>query len=396
MKSHIKAVWILVVLVLAFWSGAAWAERFALGDLGFDPVLYRTTLKNFPPHIKMAVPSSFDWRDSGVVTKAKDQGYCGSCWAFACVGVMESKIILNGGSPYNLSEEQLVSCDSTMSGCCGGNYLALRYWYDNNPFKEVCTGYYDYSTSCSTETRVACGSLDCEAVPYNSATLFTVNTASVDDVKASIYEDGPAYFSFFVYSDFFTYWSAGSSGSVYRQASGVYEGGHAVLIIGWDDTKQAWLCKNSWGAAGGPNDDGTFWIAWSGHAHNLSFGMANIELEASVPSPPSPNELTQINLFSPSHQATISGLPTFTWAVDGGLDNAYAVDVSYSSTFKSYWSTHNNLGLSISNTSWTPSQTVWNQIPSGKWVYWRVRGVDWSHEPVTVIMSGQVRSFYKP
>jgi len=51
-----------------------------------------------------------------------------------------------------------------------------------------------------------------------------------------------------------------------------------VLIIGWNDTEDAYLCKNSWGATGGPNNDGTFWIAYSGHAHNLYFGMVNFDL----------------------------------------------------------------------------------------------------------------------
>ena len=59
------------------------------------------------------------------------------------------------------------------------------------------------------------------------------------------------------------------------------EGGHAVLLIGWDDWKQAFLCKNSWGN-GGPNGDGTFWIAYSGHANNLGFGMANFSVTSST------------------------------------------------------------------------------------------------------------------
>ena len=52
-----------------------------------------------------------------------------------------------------------------------------------------------------------------------------------------------------------------------------------MLLIGWDDAKGAFLCKNSWGP-GGPNGDGTFWIAYAGHAYDLGFGMANFSLEA--------------------------------------------------------------------------------------------------------------------
>jgi hypothetical protein len=57
-------------------------------------------------------------------------------------------------------------------------------------------------------------------------------------------------------------------------------GGHAVLLISWDDDKEAYLCKNSSGETGGPNGDGTFWIAYAGHTRDLEFGMVNFVLEA--------------------------------------------------------------------------------------------------------------------
>lgn len=47
------------------------------------------------------------------------------------------------------------------------------------------------------------------------------------------------------------------------------------MLIGWDDSKGAYLCKNSWGEYGGPNGDGTFWIAYS---NNLNFGMSNFHV----------------------------------------------------------------------------------------------------------------------
>ncbi|NIV28742.1 MAG: hypothetical protein GWN58_04250, partial [Anaerolineae bacterium] len=58
------------------------------------------------------------------------------------------------------------------------------------------------------------------------------------------------------YSDFYTYWDHGKPGDVYINKGGSLLGGHAVLLIGWDDNKEAYLCKNSWGTYGGPNNDG--------------------------------------------------------------------------------------------------------------------------------------------
>jgi hypothetical protein len=107
-----------------------------------------------------------------------------------------------------------------------------------------------------------------------------MDTASI---KISLYNDGPTYFRFDVYSDFDTFWNTASPGAVYTHTTGTYEGGHAVLIIGWDDTKQAWLLKNSWGATGGPNDDGTWWMAYTGHSPSLNFGMANVDASYATP-----------------------------------------------------------------------------------------------------------------
>ena len=87
---------------------------------------------------------------------------------------------------------------------------------------------------------------------------------------------GPSYFRYDVYDDFGRYWRTGNTGDVYRNVSNNKRGGHAVLIIGWSDSKGAYLCKNSWGETAGPNNDGTFWIAYDGHTNNLGMQMFNI------------------------------------------------------------------------------------------------------------------------
>jgi len=110
---------------------------------------------------------------------------------------------------------------------------------------------------------------------YRVTGYYTVLSSQYKD---SLYEDGPSYWRFDVYEDFMDFYSDAASGSVYTQTTGSKLGGHAVLIIGWDDAKGAYLCKNSWGSTSGPQDDGTFWISYSGHAHNLNIQMANFEI----------------------------------------------------------------------------------------------------------------------
>ena len=389
MKGFSRVVVALAIVGVFSVTGTALAqELWGLGDLGIDPIEYQVTLRDYAGYEKAASPASFDWRDYGAVTPAKDQGYCGSCWAFACVGVMESKILIAGGPMLDLSEQQQVSCNLTKFGCCGGYYTALEYWYTNKPWTESCTHYDDYFTSCPTERTVLCGTLPCSDQPYNSANMFTVNTGNVSEVKTSVEVDGPAYFRYDVYDDFYGYWGAPNPGAVYTQTSGARLGGHAVLIIGWDDTKAAWLLKNSWGETDGPNGDGTFWMAWTGHAHNLGFAMANVDLVISEPG------LTQINLTSPSNLSTPASAPTFVWTADGGANNAFCVDFAIPSLIP-FWSTFNNMHLLIYETNWTMPQGMWNVIPSGARVYWRVRGADLDDPPLTVVNSDELWSFFK-
>lgn len=65
-------------------------------------------------------PTSVDWRTKGAVSAVKDQGRCGSCWAFSTTGAVESQWQINHGLMQNLSEQKLVSCESDCDGCGGG------------------------------------------------------------------------------------------------------------------------------------------------------------------------------------------------------------------------------------------------------------------------------------
>jgi len=67
-----------------------------------------------------ALPTSFDWTTQGAVTHIKDQGQCGSCWAFSSIGNIEGLWFNAGHTLTNLSEAELVDCSTTSFGCQGG------------------------------------------------------------------------------------------------------------------------------------------------------------------------------------------------------------------------------------------------------------------------------------
>jgi len=97
-------------------------EEFRTRYLGFRPDLQSENEIPLPnaeiPDIEL--PSSFDWRQKNVVTPVKDQGQCGSCWAFSVTGNVEGQYAIKHGQLLSLSEQELVDCDDLDDGCSGG------------------------------------------------------------------------------------------------------------------------------------------------------------------------------------------------------------------------------------------------------------------------------------
>lgn len=98
----------------------------------------------------------WDWRSKGAVTPVKDQGRCGSCWAFATCGTIEGQWAAAGGNLTDVSVQQLVSCESDDLGCSGGRVdTALRWIHRERNGNAEADLSYPYTAGSGTATPCA-------------------------------------------------------------------------------------------------------------------------------------------------------------------------------------------------------------------------------------------------
>ncbi|HLL28770.1 MAG TPA: C1 family peptidase [Xanthobacteraceae bacterium] len=199
----------------------------------------------------------FHWYAENKVPPIRDQGGCGDCWAFAAVGAYESSyMIVNGKSP-NASEQYLLDCarlpDNSAAGNCTGGLAALAFshWSRAGAATRQSVPYAGRELTCTNP-----------ATPYKIVSWGYVNPKldfpSIAEIKKAICDYGPVATRMRVVSDNFKAYTGG----VYREKveSNDAGGGHAVVLVGWDDSKGAWLMRNSWGKDWGL--DGYAWIAY--------------------------------------------------------------------------------------------------------------------------------------
>ena len=252
---------------------------------------------------------AFDWtayNAKNYVTGIRDQGACGSCWAFATAGALESYTLIQGGDSTcnlgacDLSEQMLLTC-SGAGNCKSGGYIdkASKYIRDTGLPTESCYGYDIASKSCSP-----CNYWQSDVHKVDAWAYVATTSPRVDDIKNALTTTGPLVTTMDVYQDFYLYYSSG----VYSYTSGGYVGGHAIIIVGYQDDLTYpgggyFTVKNSWGPKWG--EAGFFRIAYSEVGSVVNFGDWTIAYltAAAAGFPAAPSNLTaaavsssQINL----------------------------------------------------------------------------------------------------
>ena len=228
------------------------------------------------------IPESFDsrkqWPNCPTINEIRDQGSCGSCWAFGAVEAMSDRYCIHSNQTkhFRFSADDLVSCCHTCGFGCNGGFpgAAWSYWTR----KGLCSGGpYGSDQGCRpyeiapcehhvNGTRPACDASEghtpkcnkeCQSsykISYKDDKKFGKSSYSVskdvDKIQREIMANGPVEGAFTVYEDLINY-----KEGVYQHVTGKMLGGHAIRILGWgvEDGTPYWLIANSWNTDWGNN-----------------------------------------------------------------------------------------------------------------------------------------------
>ncbi|XP_069779080.1 cathepsin L2-like [Narcine bancroftii] len=190
------------------------------------------------------LPPSVDWRPKGYVTRVKDQGQCGSCWAFSTTGVLEGQVFKKTGNLISLSEQYLMDCSRSVgnAGCNGGSVFAgFLFIKERGIASEVSYPYTAKDGDCKfNQSDIVATCKGMKRIPKDSEVDLAAAVASVGPISAGIDAE---HRSFMLYK----------SGIFYEPNCSPVDLDHGILVVGYgmENQKPYWIVKNSWGASWG-------------------------------------------------------------------------------------------------------------------------------------------------
>lgn len=252
---------------------------------GFSPPpvdLTHVRLAEPPAHRLRDLPSRFDWREHGQVSPVQNQGPCGSCYAFAAAGDVESRVLRDLAALVDISENHLKECHFEQRGCQGGNaQMMVNLLTLEGAVQEACDPYVPDDVGCTADCDAYVSVLDWVWLAGNAKPAATA-------LKQALLDHGPLSTTMFAgdgttpaWQQAFNQWSGGDG----LHYAGAETPNHAVMLVGWDDDhphtgggEGCWIVKNSWGAGWGDACD----HGASGGYCYLAYDSANLGMWTSA------------------------------------------------------------------------------------------------------------------
>lgn len=208
----------------------------------------------FSAMLGVKAPETWDWRKQVKnVPMVKNQGACGSCWAFATSTVMEWNVAIAGKENPVLAPQELVSCDTSSFGCQGGFFTAFNYEKSPGLTFEEDYPYTASNSSCDASDKPH----DYKIANWGYVGSGDGSAPSNEDLIAQIYSGGPVAVTVCATNAFMNY-----KGGIYSGSGSCQN--HMVTLVGYDSKKEFWIMQNSWGTSWG--EDGYMRIKFGANA----------------------------------------------------------------------------------------------------------------------------------
>jgi cathepsin L len=224
------------------------------------------------------LPANFDLRELGVVSEVRDQGSCGSCWAFSKTSALESAYRAAGGESFDLSEQELVSNDRQNYGCGGGNLQSTEYQTSHGQGLEKD---FPYTARDSAARNIP--------VVAKSTSWVHVAAYDVKQLQCALYKSHTVPWITANASN----WGGFPSTETPRTSCGRGQTNHAIGVVGWKTvgSKVYFIMRNSWGKTWGAAGYGVLALGCDSFGDEIAYPLTDA-MPCKPPTPKLPIEVS--------------------------------------------------------------------------------------------------------
>jgi C1A family cysteine protease len=191
--------------------------------------------------VSLGQQSAIDWRTKGAVNPVKDQGQCGSCWAFSATAAIEGAVFIKSKQLWNLAEQQMVDCGaSTGNYGCNGGWMDYAFQYIINAGGQAQTNDYPYTArdgNCKFAQSMA------------KAKIANFNDVGKNDCRGLLSAIAQAPISVAIAANAIMFYSSG----IFNNTACGTSLNHGVTAVGFgtDSGQNYYIVRNSWGSSWG-------------------------------------------------------------------------------------------------------------------------------------------------